>query len=85
MSDRDTGGVLPVLQNLHERLQTLDGAMDVYSEVIDRYAKAEIGQNDARTLGYLLAGLLNYFKFRADMDIEQRIEALEQRLERKIA
>ena len=75
------GGPSPIFNNLYTRLQTLQGAKAVYCEVIDSYAKSEINESNARTLGYLLAGLLAYFRHEADVRIEERLDAIEQALE----
>ena len=75
------GGKTPLFQNLQSRLSTFEGARDVYAEVIARYGEAEINESNARTMAYLLSGLLSYFKHEADMRIEERLEAIEQALE----
>ena len=74
---RQEGGAVPLFQNLHQRLKTIDGAVDVYCEILARYSKAEISQADARTMAYLMAGLLAYHKHVDDLRLEARIEALE--------
>ena len=78
MSD---GGEIALLQNVHERLRTLDGAKDFYCEVIADFAAGLISERSARALVYALTGYLQYLRLDADTRIEERIEELERTLQ----
>ena len=66
-------------------LGTFKEAKDFYCSVINDYRCGRMPRDRARSLGYLLGGLLTYFKLGMDQEILTRIEALEELIkERKL-
>ena len=63
------------------RLNTLQNAKQSYNRIIQAYLRDEIPTDKARCLGYLLTGVLQYWKLEADLQIEQRLAAIEAALE----
>ena len=59
------------------KLQTLSQARETYASVIEQYATGEMSENQARALGYLLSGILAYYREERNQDLEERIVALE--------
>ena len=64
------------------KLDTLEECRESYTRVLHAYSQGEISENMARTLAYLFAGLLNFWKLEKDIEIEKRIEAIEATLKR---
>ena len=62
-------------------LSTPDATRETFACVITEYAEGRISENQARTLSYLLSNYLPYWKFLKDIEIEERLEAIEQALE----
>ena len=58
-----------------------DSAKAFYARVLKDYAEGAIPRDRARTIGYLLAGYLSYFKLEYDRELIARVEAVEKRLE----
>jgi hypothetical protein len=58
-------------------LSSLSAARGTYAELIRQYAGGEVSENMARTCGYLLSGILAYYREERSADLEQRLEALE--------
>ena len=59
------------------RLNTVQNGRKTIAAIARRYEKGEIDEATARTLRYLLDGVLSWFKLERDIDIEERIDALE--------
>lgn len=62
------------------RLNTLTNSRKSYARVIAAYMRGDMEETKARTLGYLLSGLLQYWKAEKDFSIEERLDALEKKL-----
>lgn len=73
------GGPSPLFQNLD--IKTLEGAKQLYADVVRHYAEGTINESNARTLVYLLSNFLPFLKFEKDMQIDQEIERIKERLE----
>lgn len=58
------------------RLNTLENTKRSYSHIIRAYQHDEIDEGRARTLAYLLNGVLGYWKLQADLRIEEEIAAI---------
>ena len=64
-------------------IASLDNAKAYYATLINDYRAGRIPRDQARTLGYLMAGYLGYFKVEIEQDMERRIEAIEKLLEER--
>lgn len=62
-------------------LRTYSEARKQLTRLIRSFHKGEIEQGDFRALVYAFSALLHYFKFEKDIELEQRIERLEQALD----
>ena len=62
------------------RLSTVTSSRQTLARVIRAFNAGDLSESDARTLRYLLDGLLGFFKHEADLRIEERIEEIEKRL-----
>ena len=65
------------------RLNTIRNSRQSMGRIIRMFQKGEISGNEARTLRYLMDGYLAWFKLESDLQIEQRIEAIEKVLEKR--
>ena len=63
------------------RLNTLENSRKTYNRVARAYLAGEIDTEKARGLGYLLNGILQYWKLEADLRIEERLDAIEEQLQ----
>ena len=63
------------------RLNTLENSRKTYNRVARAYLAGEIDTEKARGLGYLLNGILQYWKLEADLRIEERLDAIEVKLQ----
>lgn len=63
------------------RLNTLENCRRSYARIIREYEAGHIEDARARTLGYLMTGLLSYWKLEKDLEIEERLERIERSLE----
>ena len=81
MSDR--GAEIAIIQNVKERLLTLEGAKEVYAEVLEHYANNTISERNMRALVYALSNYLPYLKFETERELLKRVEQIEARLEAK--
>jgi len=63
------------------RLNNLENTRKSYARIIKCYAKGDMSENMGRALSYMLTGYLSYFKLIKDLQIEDRIEKLENTLE----
>ena len=70
-----------LFQNVKERLATLEGAKDFYAEVIELHAQGVITSVSMKNLLYAMNGYLAYLKTEKELDIEKRLELIEQALE----
>ena len=59
------------------KLETLSQARETYAQIIEQYATGAMSENQARALGYLLSGILAYYREERNNDLEERISALE--------
>jgi hypothetical protein len=75
------GGERPLFQNL--QLDTLQGAKKLYAEVVEAYAHNIISEANMRALVYALSNYLPYLKFEADLEIEERLNNLEELLKER--
>ena len=62
-------------------LSTPESSRETFARVIEEYAAGEISESQSRTMSYLLSNYLSYWKFLKDIEIEERLEAIEQALE----
>jgi len=62
------------------RLNTLENTRASFGRVLREYAAGRIEDQYARTLGYLFAQYLSYWKLEKDIKIEERIDALEEQV-----
>ena len=62
------------------RLNTLENAKRSYNRIIQAYLRDELSTEKARAIGYLLAGVLQFWRLESDLRIEERLEAIEQTL-----
>ena len=81
MSDR--GEEIAIFQNVHERLLSLEGAKDFYSEVLAAYSDNLISERNMRAIVYGLSNYLPFLKFETERELLKRVEAIEARLEAK--
>jgi hypothetical protein len=64
------------LQNVN--LETLDDTMEFYRQVIQGFTEGHaVSENDLRALVYALRGYLDFLKHKSDLDLENRVEELE--------
>jgi hypothetical protein len=80
MSDIVQGQKMPVLKNLH-KLNTLEGTREFFQEVIEIYTQAGISENNLRAMCYALKGYLGYWTLIKNVEIEERLDAIEERLD----
>ena len=59
------------------QIDTLEGTMEFFAEVIQTYVEAGISERNLRALVYALNNYQGYWKLRKDMELEKRLEALE--------
>jgi len=59
------------------RLNTVENGRKTLASIVRRYEKGLIPEQEARTLRYLMDGLLAWFRLEKDIQLEKRIEALE--------
>ena len=57
-----------------------DSAKRFYARVVKDYAEGALPRDRARTLGYLMAGYLSFFKLEYDREMLTRLEAVEKKL-----
>ena len=62
------------------RLNTLENSRLTYNRIARAYLAGEIDTEKARTLGYLMNGILQFWKLEKEIDIEQRLRAVEDSL-----
>lgn len=63
------------------RLSTHDNARRALASLINKRRRGELDTTEFRDLTYGFGKLLEYFKFAADLRIEERLDAIEERLE----
>lgn len=61
-------------------LSSPDSSRETFAEAITLYTTGKISENQARTIAYLMQHYLSYWRFIKDLDIEQRLEAIEESL-----
>jgi hypothetical protein len=76
-----SGDETAFFQNL--KLETLEDAKKFYGQVVEAYAQHAISERNLRALVYALSNYLPYLKFEKDIEIEERIEALEKTIEER--
>ena len=81
MSDR--GEEIAIFQNVHERLLSLEGAKDFYSEVLAAYSDNLISERNMRAIVYGMSNYLPFLKHENERELLKRVEAIESRLEVK--
>ena len=59
------------------RLNTLSNAKRSYNRIIGAYLRGELSTEKARTMGYLLTGVLQYWRLESDLRVEERLDAVE--------
>lgn len=62
-------------------LNNLPNTRRSFARVIREYVDGKIDEGEARTLGYLFSKFLEYWKVEKDLELEQRLEELENKLE----
>ena len=70
------------LENAQLRLNNLENSRKTFARLIREYAKGNIPRTVFRDLCYALVGFLSFLKTEKELDIEERISALEELLER---
>jgi len=68
-----------------DEIGDFESAKKFYGRVIKDYSEGAIPVQRARTLGYLLAGYLSYFKQETEQELLTRMAALEKRLDAQTA
>lgn len=63
------------------QLDTLEGTHEFFAEVIQRYCEAGISERNLRALCYALNNYQSYWKLRKDLELEERLEKIEERLD----
>ena len=58
------------------RLNTLENSRKSYNRVAVAYLNDEMPTEKARTLGYLLNGILQFWRVEADIRIEKKLDAV---------
>lgn len=64
------------------RLNTHQNARKSMARLIRLYDKDEISDTKFRNLCYALSRLLEYFRFEKDLEVEERLDKLEQYVEK---
>ena len=62
------------------RLNSHENARRSFNRIAQAYLRDEISTEKARTLAYLLNGILQYWRLAKDSEIEARLEAIEDQL-----
>jgi hypothetical protein len=62
------------------RLNTLENSRLSYNRIARAYLSGEIQTEQARTLGYLMNGILQFWRLEKDLEVERRLEQIEQQL-----
>ena len=62
------------------RLNTLENCRKSYNRIIRDYLAGGMDTETGRAVAYMLNGLLQYWRLEKDIEIERRLEAIEQRL-----
>ena len=62
------------------RLNTLENARRSYNRITTAYLRDEIPTEKARTLAYLLNGILQYWRLEKEVEIEKRLTEIEDQL-----
>ena len=65
------------------RLNTLENSRKSYNRIAVAYLNDEMPSEKARTLGYLLNGILQYWRLEADLRIEERLDVIEDAIREK--
>jgi hypothetical protein len=65
------------------RLNTLENTRKSFARVIREFHAGRMEAGHARTLTYMLSHFLGYWKLEKEMQIEQRLEAVEQVLQER--
>ena len=60
------------------KLNNLENSRKSLARVLRDYANDEMEEKKARTMSYLFSAFLQYWKLEADLDIEERLAAIEQ-------
>lgn len=64
-------------------LDTLEDSRKSFARVIKAYGAGEISENMGRALTYMLSNYLNYWKLEKDLEIEERLDRIEEKIEGK--
>ena len=62
------------------RLNTLENSRKSYNRIARAYLSGEIDTEKARTLGYLMNGILQFWRLEADIRTEERLDEIEEML-----
>lgn len=65
------------------RLNNLVNTRKSYARIIRALMAGTVDIEKGRALGYLFSGMLGYWKLEADLQIEARLEQIEQQLEKQ--
>jgi len=65
------------------KLDTLENTRKTFAKIIEEYGTGGISENMGRALTYMLAQYLNYWKLEKELDIEERLEAVEELYEKE--
>lgn len=69
-----------ILKNVKNRMLTLEGAKELYAEVMELYSINAISERNMKALVYGFNNYLPYLKFEADLRIEERLDRIEEKL-----
>jgi hypothetical protein len=62
------------------RLNTLPNSRRSYNRIARAYLAGEINTEKARALGYLMNGILQFWRLESDLEIESRLDQIEDTL-----
>lgn len=65
------------------RLNTLENSRRTYNRIARAYLAGEINTEMARTLGYLMNGILQFWRTEKELDVEARLLAIEEALQER--
>ena len=59
-------------------LSTLVATRETYGRIIEAYAEGTASENKAKSLAYLLNGFIAYWRLEKDIQIEERLNKIEE-------
>jgi hypothetical protein len=61
-------------------LETLEDSRESFAFIINKYAAGEISEKQGRAFTYMLANYLKYWQVIKDVQIEERLDLIEERI-----